>query len=199
MRALVLACLCSLVTSMGLASAARAQEAQAPSEAASPPGADEYTRLISEGVSLMVSGDTDGGFDRFRRALSSDGARPQAPYYIAVLNRAGGNLEEAVSGFQRTAELAERANEPRWQARALQGAAFTLERMEGRIEEARTAWQTYVRFADAHTTVSHPQLGRARIQAIDMVIEQERVYVDVRERIAERERENATPRRRRGR
>ncbi|MGE0787219.1 MAG: hypothetical protein AB7S26_16225 [Sandaracinaceae bacterium] len=158
--------------------------------------ADEYTRLIAEGVRLMASGDSDGGIDQIHRAVSLDGARPEGPYYLAVANRVAGSLEDALSGFRRAAELAQRANEPRWQARSLQGVAMTLERMEGRLEEARTAWQAYVTFADAHTTVSFPAIGRGRIQAIDVMTEQENAYVAVRERIAEREREQASERRR---
>lgn len=155
------------------------------------PGADEYTQLVAQGVSRMTQGDSSGAIDSFRQALSNDGARPHAPYYLAVANRVGGDLDAAVSGFQRAAELAMRADEPRWQARSLQGVASTLERMEGRLEDAREAWQAYVTFADAHPTLAFPMMGRARIQAIDMLTEQENVYGGVRERIAEREREQA--------
>lgn len=184
MRAWIVALLLCLVTAPALA-----QEDE--EQAAPRPGADEYTRLVAEGVRLMAGGDTDGALDRLRQAVSMDGERPQAPYYLAVANRVAGAFDEALSGFSRTAQLAERAEEPRWQARALQGVASTLERMDDRLEDAREAWQAYVSFADAHTTVSFPQLGRARIQAIDILTEQETAYVQVRERIAEREREQA--------
>lgn len=155
------------------------------------PGADEYLTLVAQGVARMTEGDSNGAIDLFRQALSNDGARPHATYYMAVADRVGGDFDAAVSGFQRAAELAMRADEPRWQARALQGVASTYERMEGRLEDARSAWQAYVTFADAHPTISFPMMGRARIQAIDMLTEQENVYGSVRERIAEREREQA--------
>jgi hypothetical protein len=57
------------------------------------------------------------------------------------------------------------------------------------MEQARAAWEEYVRFAEASPTIADAQLGRARIQAIDIVNEQEQAYVNVRQRIADREEE----------
>ena len=136
-----------------------------------------------------MAGDNGGARSAFTDAIAMDGSRPMAPYYLAAANRLAGNLEDALSGFRRAAELG--GEHPRWKGRALQGVAETLERMEGRLEEARTAWQEYVRFADSNATVTFPQMGRARVSAIDQVLEQENAYQRVRERIAERERENA--------
>lgn len=153
------------------------------------PGADAYTQRVQAGIALLVVGDNGGATRAFRDAIGMDGNRPMAPYYLAAASRLSGELDEALNGFRRAAELGQ--SEPRWRGRALQGIADTLERMEGRLEDARTAWQEYVRFADANSVVTFPQLGRARVSAIDLMLEQEHAYVQVRERIAERERENA--------
>lgn len=168
------------------ASPAGAQEAEGAT-----PGADAYTQRIQQGIQLLTSGDTTGGINAFREAIALDAARPQAVYYLATANRLAGNVEDALNGFRDAAQKAQAANEPRWRARALQGVASTLERMDGRFEEASQAWQEYVRFADSNQTVSHPQMGRARVSAYTVMSEQERAYVAVRERIAERERERA--------
>ncbi len=178
MRSLGLA----LALLLALAPPAAAQEAA--------PGADAYTQRVQQGIALLVSGDTGGSMGVFRQAIQSDGNRPEAIYYLACANRMTGNLQDAVTGFERAADVAE--GQPRWRARALAGVAMTLERMHGRTEDARAAWQAYVQFADANAAVAHPQLGRARIQAVDMMAEQERAYVAVRERIEARERENAS-------
>ncbi len=175
----------SLVLSLAFVPPALAQD----EEEASTPGADEYTQRVQAGIQLLVSGDSAGAMNAFRDAVGIDGNRPQAPYYLAAANRISGNLQDAVTGFERAADLA--SSDPRWRGRAMQAVAQTLERMDGRLEEARTAWQAYVRFADTNAAVTRPQLGRARIQAIDIMVEQERAYVSVRQRIAERERENA--------
>jgi hypothetical protein len=57
------------------------------------------------------------------------------------------------------------------------------------LDEARAAWQEYVRFADGVAAVALPSLGRARITAIDQVTELARIATEVRERIVQRERE----------
>jgi tetratricopeptide (TPR) repeat protein len=161
--------------------------------------ANEYALRVRSGVEQLMGGDTERSIQTFREAIEMDGARPEAQYFIACAHRMSGRLEEAVTSFQQTAALAQSANQPRWRMRALHGIASTLERMPGRVEDARTAWQEYSRFADANQTVADPQLGRARIQAIDMMNEQEQVYVQVRQRIAEREQERAREERERTR
>jgi len=173
----------SLVLSLAFVSPALAQDTDGDN---STPGADEYTQRVQDGIALLVSGDSSGAQSAFRDAIQMDGNRPQGPYYLAASNRMSGNFQDAVTGFERAADVAE--NEPRWRARALQGVAETLERMDGRLEDARTAWQAYVRFADSNTTVAFSAMGRARVQAIDVMVEQERAYPAVRQRIAERER-----------
>jgi tetratricopeptide (TPR) repeat protein len=167
-------------------------------EAAPRPGADEYTQRVQAGIQLLTSGDTNGAMAAFREAVQLDGARPMAPYYLAAANRMSGHMDEALTGFRRAAELAQSATQPRWQGRALQAIADTLERIGGRLEETRNAWQEYVRFADANQAVTFPQLGRARVQAVNIVTEQEAAYVAVRERIAAREREHAEEQRTEG-
>lgn len=169
-----------------LLSTALASAQEAP---ATRPSADEYTRRVRRGIEQLAGGDGAGAMTTFREAAALDGSRPEAAYYTGTAHRMGGNLEQALTSFQQAAALAQAASQPRWRARALHGVASTLERMEGRVEEARTAWQEYSRFADANQAVADPQLGRARIAAIDLMNEQEQAYVRVRQRIAEREEE----------
>jgi len=175
--------------------------AQAP--AAERPSADAYTQEVQRGIEQLAGGDTAGATSTFRQALAREARRPEAPFYLATVLRMTGDLDGAVRGFTQSAALAQAASLPRWQARALHGVASTLERIAGRIEEARAAWQAYSSFADANPTVSDAQLGRARVQAIDLMNEQEQAYVQVRRRIAEREeerrREAEQPRQRRRR
>jgi tetratricopeptide (TPR) repeat protein len=170
----------------------RAQPAATPAApAADAPGADEYTQRVQRGIERLLAGDNSGATGAFREAIAMDAARPIAPYYLAAAQRVAGNLQDALTGFQSAVQLARTANDGRWTARCLQGVAETLERIEGRTEDARTAWQEYVRFADSNQPVSDPAMGRARVQAIDVMMEQERAYVQVRTRIAEREQERA--------
>lgn len=183
MRALLIA------SSLAFALPALAQRQQPPPPAQRP-AADEYTVRVQEGIQQLMSGDARNAVNTFREASQMGGTpRPEAAYYVAAAQRLAGDLEDALESFRQAATVAQSANAPRWQARCLHGVASTLERLEGRIEEARTAWQEYTRFADSHSTVAETSVGRARVQAIDVMNEQEQVYVNVRQRIAEREEE----------
>lgn len=176
--------------------------ALAAAQEAGRPAADAYTVRVQRGVEQLASGDSAGATTTFREAIEMDGSRPEAQVHLATVLRMTGDLEGAITAFTQAAALAEAATSPRWQARALHGVASTLERIPGRVEDARAAWQAYARFADANPTVADAQLGRARIQAIDLMNEQEHAYGAVRQRIAEREEERRReaeepPRRRR--
>lgn len=160
-----------------------------PALAQQAPGADEYTRSVRAGLERLVGGDARGAMTELRRAMELDGARPEAPFQLAAAQRLSGELEDALGTFRQAAALAEAAHQTRWRARALSAVAFTLERMAGRMPEARAAWMEYVRFAESNPGVVDPLIGRARVQAIDIVTEQEEAYVEVRRRIAEREEE----------
>jgi hypothetical protein len=60
--------------------------------------------------------------------------------------------------------------------------------MPERTQDARNAWQEYVRFADTSGGAADGRIGRARIEAIDAWVALEQRMVEVRARIAERER-----------
>jgi hypothetical protein len=76
----------------------------------------------------------------------------------------------------------------RFFSRALHGVASTYERMPDHLTDARTAWMEYTHFADGAARVAPGTIGRERVSTIDVAGEQERVYVDVRARIADRQR-----------
>jgi uncharacterized iron-regulated protein len=86
----------------------------------------------------------------------------------------------------------------------MQGGAEVLEELPGRLGDAREAWSQLLAFAQGNAGVMAAELPRARITAIDRASEQERTYIEVRQRIAAREQElaeqaaeEAQPRRRR--
>jgi tetratricopeptide (TPR) repeat protein len=200
MRALSL-CLLLTLLSIGGASTALAQNAarragaEAPATAGSEapvPGASPYVRKVANGIRLAASRDLDGATSALREAVQDQPSSAMAYYYLGEVQRLRGDMETALSTFERCTSFAGSQNDALYQARCMRGKADTLERMNGRREDARTAWNDYVRFADAHRQVSSPETGRARMQAIDAQLEQARAYIEVRQRIAERERVNAS-------
>lgn len=184
MRSLLISMLVLLLPSW-----ASAQE-QAATE---PPTTPPYMTKVQNGLRLAVARDFDGAMASLREAVQLDASKPAAHYYVGEVERMRGNLTEALEAFRTAARNAQTANDPAWQARALQAVAETLERQDGQLEAARAAWTEHARFADANRNAASPEIARARIQAIDVVNEQEQAYVAVRERIAARERENAQP------
>ncbi len=151
--------------------------------------ATSYAALVGRGVSASTSGDRGGALTAFREAVQAEPTRPEAICLLAAAQRTSGDLAAALESFRACAGVARGASDPRWTGRALAGVASTLEQMSGHLAEARTAWQEYVQFADGARAAASPEVGRARIQAIDVLTEQERVYEEVRARITEREAE----------
>lgn len=182
----------ALAAAPALAAAQARQTAPAAADA-TPAGTPPYAMATANGVRLLLARDFDGALGAFRQAVQISGSDPTAFYYMGETQRVRGNLVDALEMFRTTARLASAAGDLRMQARGLQGVADTLERMEGKRNEAGTAWTEYMRFVDQNQGVGFPELARARIAVIDAMRELDATYADVRERIATRERENAHP------
>jgi tetratricopeptide (TPR) repeat protein len=159
-------------------SAARAQSS-------APAGYHEHVRTA---MSSFVVGDHASAARHFREALALAPSQPDALCYMAEMNRAMGDLNGALDGFQDCLRFAREGNERRFVARALHGIASTLERMPERTQDARNAWQEYIRFADTSAGLADGRIGRTRTEVIDAWVALEQRMVEVRARIAERER-----------
>jgi hypothetical protein len=172
-----------LVTMVTLASLAGSAEAQATT----------YEARIRQAAVQVASGNREAGLAALRTAVAESPSRPEAICYLAEAYRAGGDFVAALENFQACLRVARSANDVGFTARAMHGVASTFERMPEHLTDARAAWLEYARFADGATSVASAQIGRERVTAIDVASEQERVYVEVRQRIAERERVAAAP------
>lgn len=149
---------------------------------------DQYRAHVRTGMSSFVVGDVANARRHFQEALALAPSHPDALCYTAELNRGTGDLNAALDGFRDCLRFAREANDRRFVARALHGIASTLERMPERTADARNAWQEYVRFADGASDLADARIGRARIEVIDAWTTLEQRMVEVRARIAERER-----------
>ena len=163
---------------------ATAALAQSTSSSA-PAGYHEHVRTA---MSSFVVGDHDSAARHFREALALAPSQPDALCYMAEMNRATGDLNGALDGFQDCLRFAREGNDRRFVARALHGIASTLERMPERTQDARNAWQEYIRFADTSGGLADGRIGRTRTEVIDAWVALEQRMVEVRARIAERER-----------
>ncbi|MGF1468430.1 MAG: hypothetical protein ACFCGT_20085 [Sandaracinaceae bacterium] len=169
--------------------------------AADPPGsiADEagttvpplaaYLERVQNGIELLNLGDRYGAGLAFTDAEAMAPRRPEARYWRAVPHRLAGELEEAVATFRQAAEAAGTAH-PRWAARALHGAASTLEATDGGLRGAREAWLRYITFAQETAGVD-AAVGEQRLAAIEAFLLLDEESARVRARIAEREQARA--------
>lgn len=147
-----------------------------------------YMVKVQNGLRLAVARDFEGAMAALREAVQLNPSNPHAYYYTGEVHRMRQSLPEALESFRTAKRMAEQAGEVVWQARALQAIAETLERQDNQLRAAREAWLALASFADSHRQQVDPEIARARIQAIDVVTEQEQAYVAVRQRIEERER-----------
>lgn len=173
-----------------LTSTASAQDDEGPAET-SAPSASPYIQAVRHAIEKLVAHDLDGAEVDAREALRLEPGQPEAHYYLAVALRAKGSGEEALAEYRAAAQMGSAAGKAMWQARGMQGAAEILEELPGRLGDAREAWSQLLAFAQGNPGVIAADLPRARITAIDRASEQERVYIEVRQRIAAREQELA--------
>lgn len=155
----------------------------------------QYQAKIGEAIRQAMATRHDQALATLEDAVSLDPSKPHAYYFRGEIERLRGNLQAAHEAFQECVRTAQNRDDA-MHARCLQGIAETTERQEGALEQARQSWGQYSQLAQEQPDAASSTLARARIQAIDTVTEQERVYVDVRRRIAERERAAGTAPRR---
>jgi tetratricopeptide (TPR) repeat protein len=174
------------------------QQQPEPQAEARPQGQDlmrQYQAKVGEAIRQAMATRHEEALATLEDAVSLDPSKPHAYYFRAEIERLRGNLQAAHTAFQECVRTAQNRDDA-MHARCLQGIAETTERQEGALEQARQSWSQYSQLAQEQPDAASSALARARIQAIDTVTEQERVYVDVRRRIAERERAAGnTPRR----
>lgn len=180
------------VTALGLVLALSLSVAPALAQRAAH-ASSEYLGHVGRGLVAARAGDRVGAMTAFQQAVQLQPERPEAVCHIAELARLNDDLPRALEGYRACARAAREANEQRWIARGLHGIASTLERIPDRLGEARTAWQDYVAFADGAAAVASPAVGRARMAAIDAILELDRVSAEVRQRAEARAAEAAQP------
>lgn len=164
-------------------------------EAQAPGGSTPYVRKVREGVEAVVASNLDAGIAAFEEAIRIDPTFPEAHYYLGEAQRMKGELEAAVVSFRNAAQRAAQQADLLFQARSLHAVAQTLEQIPEKAEEARLAWNEAMSFGTARRQVYGPEIAQGRMQIIEALQTQERAYVAVRERIAARAAQQATPNR----
>lgn len=150
------------------------------------PTASPSAAALVEGLAKLRANDAAGAMADFQRAIAADLAAADGHYYLGVAQRRAGELDRALESFRTAKTRADTIGDATFGARARVAIAMTLDRISGRVEDARAAWVEVQGFAEAHPGAIAPELARGRIAAIDQVRELERTYEPVRQRITSR-------------
>lgn len=146
-------------------------------------GLSVFMEMLLKGNEKYAAKDFPAAIDLYKKAIALSPKHPVGHYLLGEAYLATNNLGEAEAAFKQGVELADAKNVA-VRSHVLFALADCFER-EKKWPEAKAAWQAYAehaaKYADAGT---FPSTGAARIQVIDKLLEREKVYAAVRERIA---------------
>ncbi|MCA9602661.1 MAG: tetratricopeptide repeat protein [Polyangiales bacterium] len=149
---------------------------------------ERYDEERKRGFELAARGDLNDAERAFGNAASLKKSLPEPRYLLGEVRRRNGKLADAAADFKAAMSLAATGKQKEFYAKALAALAVTFERM-GELQQARDMWIKAVKFADDNPTGPlTADVARSRVQAIDLVFEREHVYINVRQRIQDRER-----------
>ncbi len=163
---------------------AAAQPAAAPAPAV-PDRTPPAWNAIQRGHRAYVARDFDTAVAAYREAAMSTPPLPVAHYFVACAQRAKNQWAEGIESFRTASRLAG-DSDPSLKAKALFGIAMTMEIM-GQFPQARQAWLEYKTWCGANVSAQcFPATADGHVAAIDRLVELDRQYAAVRQRIAER-------------
>ena len=159
----------------------------ATSGAAAQAAPTSYEARVRQATEQIAHGDRATATTTLQAAIAEAPSRPAAYCTLGEAQRVASDFQGSLASFQSCLRFARDEDDVLQIARAMHGVATAHERL-GQMAEARAAWLEFQRVAEGATRVASATQARERVSAIDVQGEQERVYVDVRGRIAERER-----------
>ncbi len=143
----------------------------------------DYASACAQGNAKYAARDFAGAIELYRKAIDLAPHRSLAPYLLGEAEVAAGSLSEAEATWSH-AVLETSEKEPALRARLLFVTADLKER-EKKWDEAKAAWQAYLdwvgRFPDGG---GFPASAQSRLQVIDTMLKQDKMYEIVRQRIA---------------
>ena len=143
----------------------------------------QYMELIVKGNERFFAKDYTVAIDTYRKAVQLSPKQPLAHYLLAEAYLQANNVGEAEAAITQALEVSDATKNPPLRARVLFVRADLYER-EKQWDKAKLAWQAYAehtgRFADA----GFPNTAVERLKAIQKMLDLDKAYVAVRERIA---------------
>jgi tetratricopeptide (TPR) repeat protein len=147
----------------------------------------QYMDTVAKGGEKYKKSDYPGAIDLFKKAIPLAPKNPLAHLLLGETYLASSNLAEAEAAFLAAQEASTTldAKGQTLRSHVLFAVADCYER-EKKWNEAKTAWQAYSDHAAkmGPDAGAYPATGAARKDAVEKVLQREKVYAAVRERIA---------------
>jgi tetratricopeptide (TPR) repeat protein len=144
----------------------------------------QYMETLVKGNERFVAHDTTAAIDHYKKAIQLSPKNPFGLYLLAEAHLSTGNIGEAEAAITEAVANSDARN-PVLRGRCLFVAADIYERQK-KWDQAKTTWQQYAELAAKHGDDGglFPQSSAERLKAIQKVLDMEKAYVAVRERIA---------------
>jgi tetratricopeptide (TPR) repeat protein len=153
----------------------------------------QYMETVVKGMERFTAKDYTSAIDTFKKAVALSPKSALAHYALTETYLQQNNLGEAEASVAQALDANDTAKNPAMRARVLFVAAEVYERKKDR-EKAKAAWQAYFDHASKNADAGFPQTGTERIKVMQKVLDMEKAYVGVRERIAaEKEKDAGKP------
>jgi tetratricopeptide (TPR) repeat protein len=143
----------------------------------------QYMETVAKGIERYAAKDYTAAIDTFKKAVQLGPKQALAHYLLAETYLQSNNFGEAEAAIAQALDAQDTAKNPALRSRVLFVAADLQERQK-HWEKAKVAWQAYAEHAAKLADAGHPQTSAERLKAIQKVLEMEKAYVAVRERIA---------------
>lgn len=178
---------------------AMAQEAKKPKPAAAAPApaADKPTErndpenvvaisqtmeAVAKGIEKYQAKDFTAAIDQFKKAAQLNPKHPLGSYLLAETFLTQGNFPEAEAAINQALE-GNAGKDHMLRSRVLFLAADIQERQK-HWESAKNAWQAYTEHSSKFADAGFPATGNERMKVVARMLDLDRSYAQVRERIA---------------
>ncbi len=142
----------------------------------------QYMETLAKGNERFAAKDHTGAIDTYKKAIQLSPRNPLGHHLLAEAYLATGNVGEAEAAIQQAFEAD--AKNALVRSHVLFLRADIAERQK-KWEQAKAAWQAYMEHAaKLGDAGAFPQTAAERLKAIQKVMELEKAYAGVRERIA---------------
>ncbi|HEX9297877.1 MAG TPA: tetratricopeptide repeat protein [Polyangiaceae bacterium] len=177
--------------SVSTGASAQAPAAPAPAPKAEVRGKTPYGAKVVKGHGAYAARDFAGAVAAYKEAIAESPTDPSGYYFLGEAQLAAGNIAEADASF--ATGLARVGAKDDMHAKLLFVIADLRER-QGKWPEAKKAWEQYSQFVSTHPNANgYIATATERIKMVDVHVDLETKYGEVKKRIEQRLKETTSP------